>query len=76
MSSAAIEGTRLLPYDAVFRIEVSLSSQKTSAIVMRTTARLYSLEGTHSNATTTGEERGMSFVPQASTLGMLTVGVY
>ena len=39
----------LLPYDAVFRIEVSLSSQTTSVIVMRTTARLYSLEGVHSS---------------------------
>ena len=29
----------------VYRIEVSLSSQKTSAIVMATTAKLYSLEG-------------------------------
>lgn len=36
-----------LPYDAVFRIEVSLSSQTTSVIVMRTTARLYCLEGAH-----------------------------
>jgi len=35
-----------LNHDAVFRIEVSLSSRKSSAIVMRTTARLYSLEGT------------------------------
>lgn len=34
-----------LPYDAVFRIEVSLSSQTTSVIVMRTTARLYCLVG-------------------------------
>ncbi len=37
---------RPLSHDAVFRIEVSLSSRRSSAIVMRTTARLYSLEGT------------------------------
>ena len=39
------QGTRPLTSDAVFRIEVSLSSRKSSAIVMKTTARLYSLEG-------------------------------
>lgn len=43
-----------LPYDAVFRIEVSLSSQTTSVIVMRTTARLYILEGAHSGRPTSG----------------------
>ena len=45
---------QLLPYEAVFRIEVSLSSQTTSAIVMRTTARLYSLEGAQSGTSSTG----------------------
>lgn len=39
------QGTRPLTSDAVFRIEVSLSSRKSSAIVMKTSARLYSLEG-------------------------------
>ena len=39
------QGPRPLTSDAVFRIEVSLSSRKSSAIVMKTTARLYSLEG-------------------------------
>ena len=43
-----------LPYDAVFRIEVSLSSQTTSAIVMRTTARLYCLEGAHGSKPSAG----------------------
>lgn len=37
-------GGRPLSSEAVFRIEVSLSSRKSSAIVMRTSARLYSLE--------------------------------
>lgn len=45
---------RPLSYDAVFRIEVSLSSRKSSAIVMRTTARLYTLEGTPSMMGGTG----------------------
>ena len=44
-----------LPYDAVFRIEVSLSSQTTSAIVMRTTARLYCLEGAQRNRPSAGQ---------------------
>ena len=48
------EGVPRLPYDAVFRIEVSLSSQTTSAIVMRTTARLYCLEGARSTMATAG----------------------
>lgn len=39
------QGTRPLTSDAVFRIEVSLSSRKSSAIVMKTSARLYALEG-------------------------------
>ena len=39
------QGTRPLTSDAIFRIEVSLSSRKSSAIVMKTTARLYALEG-------------------------------
>ena len=39
------QGARPLTSDAVFRIEVSLSSRKSSAIVMKTTARLYALEG-------------------------------
>ena len=47
----------LLPYDAVFRIEVSLSSQTTSAVVMRTTARLYSLEGVQSSRPHVGQWR-------------------
>ena len=50
------EAVPRLPYEAVFRIEVSLSSQSTSAIVMRTTAQLYCLEGTHSSKPTTGEQ--------------------
>ena len=37
-------GGRPLSNDAVFRIEVSLSSRRSSAIVMRTTARLYTLD--------------------------------
>ena len=37
-------GGRPLTNEAVFRIEVSLSSRKSSAIVMKTNARLYSLE--------------------------------
>ena len=45
----------LLPYEAVFRIEVSLSSQTTSAIVMRTTARLYRLEGVQSSKPRVGK---------------------
>ena len=45
---------RPLSYDAVFRIEVSLSSRKSSAIVMRTTARLYTLEGTQTMMGGTG----------------------
>ena len=40
-----------LSYEAVFRIEVSLSSQLTSAIVMATTARLYCLAGSSKNMT-------------------------
>ena len=44
-TGATGQGTRPLTSDAVFRIEVSLSSRKSSAIVMKTTARLYSLEG-------------------------------
>ena len=44
-----------LSQDAVFRIEVSLSSRKSSAIVMRTTARLYSLQGTASGGGGSGE---------------------
>ena len=39
------QGTRPLTSEAIFRIEVSLSSRKSSAIVMKTTARLYALEG-------------------------------
>ena len=38
-------GSHPLNNDAIFRIEVSLSSQKSSVVVMRCTARLYSLEG-------------------------------
>ena len=49
------EAAPLLPYDAVFRIEVSLSSQTTSAVVMRTTARLYNLEGVQSSKPSIGE---------------------
>jgi hypothetical protein len=49
------ERAPLLPYDAVFRIEVSLSSQTTSAVVMRTTARLYSLEGVQSSRPRVGD---------------------
>ncbi len=41
-----MSGAKVLTHDAVFRIEVSLSSRRSSAIVMHTTARLYSLEGT------------------------------
>jgi hypothetical protein len=58
---SALRGTVLggvdeaLPYDAVFRIEVSLSSQTTSVIVMRTTARLYCLQGAHSNRPSAGQ---------------------
>ena len=44
-ATAGGQVTGPLTSDAVFRIEVSLSSRKSSAIVMKTTARLYSLEG-------------------------------
>ena len=47
-----------LSQDAVFRIEVSLSSRKSSAIVMRTTARLYSLQGTAGGGGASGERVG------------------
>ena len=48
-----------LSQDAVFRIEVSLSSRKSSAIVMRTTARLYSLQGTAGGGGASGEGVGL-----------------
>ena len=44
--SASSLGSRPLNNEAVFRIELSFSSRKSSVIVMRCTARLYSLEGT------------------------------
>ena len=53
-ASTMAVSARPLSYDAVFRIEVSLSSRKSSAIVMRTTARLYTLEGTPSMMGGTG----------------------
>lgn len=48
--------------EAVFRIELSFSSRKSSVIVMRCTARLYSLEGV--NGTEKGEEPGESCCEQ------------
>ena len=53
---SAVKGgpAEALPYDAVFRIEVSLSSQTTSAIVMRTTAQLYCLQGAHNSRPSAG----------------------
>ena len=53
-ASTMAVSARPLSYDAMFRIEVSLSSRKSSAIVMRTTARLYTLEGTPSMMGGTG----------------------
>ena len=59
-SGPVATGTRPLSNESVFRIEVSLSSRKSSAIVMRTTARLYSLEGSTTVAGNTGEGGGAS----------------
>jgi len=42
--SGPSSATRPLNSDAIFRIEVSQSSRKTSVLVMKCTARLYSLE--------------------------------
>lgn len=47
-------GGRPLTNEAVFRIEVSLSSRKSSAIVMRTSARLYSLETSQGQSSPVG----------------------
>lgn len=44
-AATAGQSNRPLTSEAVFRIEVSLSSRRSSAIVMKTTARLYALEG-------------------------------
>ena len=46
-SSSSSTSLSALPLnnEAVFRIELSFSSRKSSVIVMRCTARLYSLEG-------------------------------
>lgn len=46
--------------DSVFRIEVSLSSRKSSAIVMRTHARLYTLERAQEQATPTSNAQWRS----------------
>ena len=42
--SAPSSVARALNSDAIFRIEVSLSSRRSTVIVMKCTARLYSLE--------------------------------
>jgi hypothetical protein len=79
-SMSALRGTVLggvdeaLPYDAVFRIEVSLSSQTTSVIVMRTTARLYCLQGAHSNRPSAGDAEWRSLAYGAPCIQLVRHG--
>ncbi len=47
--------SKSLTNEAVFRIELSLSSRRSSAIVMRTQARLYSLDKGSTEAATPSE---------------------
>ena len=63
-SSASANTPSSLPLnnEAVFRIELSFSSRKSSVIVMRCTARLYSLERV-------GQGAGQGEGPQAANQG-------
>ena len=58
--SSSTAGSRPLNNEAVFRIELSFSSRRSSVIVMRCTARLYALEGA-GQTPTGGQGKGSGF---------------